>query len=100
MTYFHADTETDFSDGEKIYSDSDISSDESMHTSDEDFIDDETHSSTEDETESSTEDETESSTEDETEDEYIPQYKKRKLDGVFNIINVSITSSEWWLCSF
>ena len=39
MTDFHSETETDFSDDETIYSDSDISSDESVHTSDEDFID-------------------------------------------------------------
>ena len=91
MTDFHTDTETDFSDGETIYSDSDISSDESMHTSDEDFIDDSDVS------------------EDESDDEYVPEYKRQKLvscgdeqkveikfvDGqwILNVINVPISSS-------
>ena len=92
MTDFHTDTKTDFSDGETIYSDSDISSDESMHTSDEDFIDD-SDASIEDETESSTEDETESSTEDESDDEYIP-HKRQKIDSSkLTIVNVSVSSS-------
>ena len=40
MTDFNSDIETDIPDGETIYSVSDISSDESVHSSDEDFIDD------------------------------------------------------------
>ena len=84
MTDFHSDTETDFSD-------SDISSDESMHTSDEDFIDD-SDASIEVETESSTEDEAESS-EDESDDEYIP-HKRQKMDSSeLTIVNVSVSSS-------
>ena len=90
MTAFHSDTETEYSDGEPIYSDSDISSDESMHTSN--FIDD-SDASIEDETESSTEDETESSTEDESDDEYIP-HKRQKMDSSeLTIVNVSVSSS-------
>ena len=96
MTDFHSDTETDFSDGETIYSDSDISSDESVHTSDEDFIDDSDVSE-------------DDSIEDDSEDEYVPEYKRQKLvscgdeqkveikfvDGqwVLNVINVPISSS-------
>ena len=82
MTNFHFDTETDFSDGETIYSDSDII---------EDFIDD-SDASIEVETESSTEDETESS-EDESDDEYIP-HKRQKMDSSeLTIVNVSVSSS-------
>ena len=99
MTDFHSDTDTDFSDGETIYSDSDISSDESMHTSDEDFIDD---------SDASIEVETESS-EDESDDEYIP-HKRQKLGScedeqkveikfvkgkwILNVINVSFSSNQ------
>ena len=55
-----------FSDGETIYSESEISSeDESMNTSDEEFIDD---------SDLSTEDESDSSDE-----EYIPPYKRQNL---------------------
>ena len=75
MTDFHSDTETDISDGETIYSDSDISSDESMHTSDEDFIDDSDVS------------------EEESDDEYIP-HKRQKIDACeLTIVNVSVSSS-------
>ena len=88
MTDFHSDTETDFSDGETIYSDSDMSIDESVHTSDEDFIDDSDVS------------------EDDSEDEYVPEYKKQRIESeqkveikfvngkwVLNVINVPISSS-------
>ena len=69
------DIETD---GEAIYSDSDMSSDESMHTfmhtSDEDFIEVET----EDETEDEFDDETENETEYESDDSVI-EYKRQKI---------------------
>ena len=97
MTDFHSDTETDFSDGETIYSDSDMSTDESVHTSDEDFIDDSDVSE-------------DDSTEDDSEDEYVPEYKRQKLvscedeqkveikfingQWVLNVINVPISSNQ------
>ena len=93
MTAFHSDTETDFSDGETFYSDSDMSTDESVHTSDEDFIDDSDVSE-------------DDSTEDDSEDEYVPEYKKQRTESeqkveikfvngkwVLNVINVPISSS-------
>ena len=56
----------DETDGETIYSESEMSSDESMNTSDEEFIDD---------SDLSTEDESDSSDE-----EYIPPYKRQNLE--------------------
>ena len=56
------------SDTETIYSDSSISDDESIHTSDEEFIDDSDLSSEEGWTSS-----------DDSDIDYIPEFKKQKL---------------------
>ncbi len=97
-------TETDFTDGETIYSDSDMSSDESMHTSDEDFIDD-SNASTDDETEDESEDENEYES-----DDSVITYKRQKLiscedeqkveikfvngQWILNVINVPISNNQ------
>ena len=60
------------SDSETIYSDSSISDEESIHTSDEEFIDDSDLTS-----------ESDWSSSDDSDDDYITPYKKTKLDWSF-----------------
>ena len=73
---------SDISDSETIFSESEISEDESMNTSDEEFIDD---------SDISTEDESDSSDE-----EYVPPYK-RFVNENEEKVEIKFENGEWVL---
>ena len=67
------------SDSETIITESEMSSDESIHTSDEEFIDD-----------------SDLSTEDESDDEYVPPYKRFVNENEYKV-EINFENGEWVL---